>query len=479
MRKPIKSLFQNIGLAVLLNLLIKSVWILVNNVVQDRIGHADFGTYTALYSVGFLFIALSDLGVNQYSTKTLAKDKGLLKKLLPNLFGFKLLLSILYPFLMLGAGWLLGYEGTELYYLFILCLMQAMVQMFSFFRANFQAFQKFRLDAFASVLDRALLLIIIGYLLATKISLESYIFAAFISVGITMIVLYFTLVKAIGWVVPRINAKKIRELVKGTFPFAIITILYSVHDKVDQVMLERLLEEEKGDVETGLYAGAYRWVDAVSMYLWTVLPIFFAKFAYHIRSFKAQTKLLQFGQSIAAVPLIFISVFVFFYGDKLLFLFTHSNPDDLATMESAMKILFVAVAINGFFAIYSTLLTSTNHERFVSWMVFVSILINITLNFIFIPLHGAVASAYTTVVSYAFLSISYLIYIQFRLKVKIPWLTLVKLLGIGGVFAGIFFGLSLTPLPWWLVSGISGVILLGMTWFAGLIKPNQELELED
>ena len=103
---------------------------------------------------------------------------------------------------------------------------------------------------------------------------------------------------------------KFKGIVKQAFPFAIITILYSVHDKVDQVMLERMLPEPNGAHETGLYAGAYRWVDAVSMYLWTVLPIFFARFASKIHSPKAQTQLLEFGQAVAAIPMIFVSVFV-------------------------------------------------------------------------------------------------------------------------------------------------------------------------
>ena len=46
--------------------------------------------------------------------------------------------------------------------------------------------------------------------------------------------------------------------------------------KWDQVMLERMA----GDVPTGLYAAAYRWLDAFSMYLWIVLPMFFARFAF-------------------------------------------------------------------------------------------------------------------------------------------------------------------------------------------------------
>lgn len=444
--------------------------------VQDKIGHAQFGTYMALYSLGFLFIALSDLGVNQYATKTIAGDQSLMRKLLPDLFGLKLILSAIYPLFMVGVGWVLGYTGTELYYLFILCLTQAGIQLFSFFRANFQAFQKFRLDAFASVLDRTLLLAIIAYLLATKITFDSYIWATFVSVGVTMIILYFALVRTAGWVKPSLHLGRWRGLVKDAFPFAIITILYSVHDKVDQVMLERMLPGQKGDYETGLYAGAYRWVDAVSMYLWTVLPIFFAKFAFHIRSPKSLTNLLQMGQVVAALPMIFLSVFVFFHADKLLFLFKQSTPEELVVMESALRILFIAVLVNGMFAVYSTLLTSTNHERFVSWMVLASIVLNIVLNAIFIPEYGAIACSWTTVASYIFLSITYLIYISTQLQVKIPIITLLKLGLSGGIFTGIFYGLNQTALPWYISTGLAGVSLLVVAFLLKLHKMNTELE---
>lgn len=460
----------------MLNLAIKSAWILVNNLVQDEIGHELFGTYMALYSLGFLFIALSDLGINQYATKTIAGDQSLMRKLLPDLFGLKLVLSVLYPLFMVGVGWLLGYSGTELYYLLILCLTQAGIQLFSFFRANFQAFQKFRLDAFASVLDRTLLLGIIAYLLATKITIDSYIWATFLSVGLTMIILYFAMVKTTGWFAPKWQGKKIRALIKDAFPFAVITILYSVHDKVDQVMLERMLPGQKGDHETGLYAGAYRWVDAVSMYLWTVLPIFFAKFAFHIRSPKALTNLLQFGQVLAALPMIFVSVFVFFHADKLLFLFDHSTPAELVTMEASLRILFIAVLVNGVFAVYSTLLTSTNHERFVSWMVLVSILLNITLNAVFIPQYGAIASSWTTVLSYVFLSVTYLIYIATRLEVKIPYLTLGKLAAAGSLFAGAFYLLDQTSLAWYIATALAGLVLAGAALALKLHKINSELD---
>ena len=435
--------------------------------MQDEIGHEEFGTFTALYALGFLFIAFSDLGLNQYATKSLAEEPDRLKEAFPNLLSLKISLSALYPFFMVGVGYALGYSGQEISYLFFLCIAQAAAQMIAFFRANFQAFQKFRLDAFASILDRAMLLgIIIVLLLFRKISLESYIYAWIISLGVASIILYLAFLKIFGWIKPRFQVSRFKEMLKLSFPFAVITVLYSIHDKVDQVMLERLV----GDKETGLYAGAYRWVDATTMYLWTVLPIFFARFAHFVRNKEEQKRLLDFGQPIAALPMVFVAVFAFFYGDKLMFLFKHSSPEEIAYMSQCLWILFLAAGINGIFAIYSTLLTSTNHERFVSWMIGLSIVVNIVLNFIFIPKYGAIASACTTVTSYALLSITYVMYIQRKLDFDVSFLILGKIFLNAGLLIGIMYGLTLTPLPWFLSTGIAGILYLTSAYLSGLIK---------
>lgn len=454
----------------LLNLLIKTAWILVNNMVQNHVGNARFGLYLALYSFGFLFLAVADMGINQYTTKTLAAQPELLRRLFPNLFSLKVAFSTVYPVFMIGAGWVVGYRGEELYLLFLLCVVHSVLQINFFFRANFQAFQRFRFDAVASVLDRLLMLGIVVVLLLTEIDLEAYVFAYLLSAGLTLIVLYLFVLRMFGFIRPTWNAASVRELLKLSFPFALITILYSINDKVDQVLLERLIGGEDGRRETGIYGGAYRWVDATMMYLWTVLPIFFAKFAHHVEDPKELRRLLAFGQPIAAIPMLFAGMFGVIYGEKLLFQFTDCSPLELAQMTTCLRVLFLAVLVNGIFAIYSTLLTSTNHERFVSRMIAVSIVMNITLNCIFIPQFGAVASAWNTVFSFSFLSLSYLWYMHFKLPVKPAYGTLLRLLGIAALFGGGFWGMSLTSLPWWLVSALAGLLLLGLSYFAGMFK---------
>lgn len=469
----IKELFGNISLAVLLNLVLKSVWILANNVVQDTIGHSEFGTFGGLYSLGFLFIAFSDLGLNQYATRNLAGDPSKLQGAFPSLFGLKLILSMVYPVFMAGVGWTLGYTQDEIWLLVLLCSAQALAQMLAFFRSNFQAFQRFRLDAFASILDRSILLGIVLFMLwRRQMTLESYVWAWITSIGIATIILYVLFIRYHGLIAPTFKLGQFKEMVKSAFPFAIITILFSVHDKIDMVMLERLASKK----EAGLYAGAYRWVDAVTMYLWTVLPVFFARFAFFSKSQKDQKRLLDFGQPLAAIPMIFAFIFVLFYGEKMMFLFIDSEPEEVTYMTGLMKVLFGSVAINGTFAILSTLLTSTHREKPVSWLIFFSILLNFGLNLVFIPQHGAIASAWTTLASYSFLSLGYFLYMLIRMDFGMSGILFLKILLTSAISLGVIWGMDQLGMPWWLNTGMAGLACLGAVFAFGFIRFDKGIE---
>jgi O-antigen/teichoic acid export membrane protein len=434
--------------------------------VQDAIGHEDYGTFSALFALGFIFMALADLGVNQYATKTLAGQPERLRELLPDLFTIKLGLAVVYPVVLLGIGYLIGYRGQELLLLLVLCAVHVLMQLIGFFRSAFQAFQYLKLDAVASILDRAFILVILLVLLRAGIGLMSYTLAFLVSSGLTLLILYGASARLWGWMRPRLRSKEFSKLLKASLPFAVIMVLYSVNDKVDQVMLERIA----GDYETGLYSAAYRWVDTFMMYLWTVLPIFFARFAANARDTSALERLLHFGQGIVALPMIFLCGTIFVHGEKLFWLLGNSTPWEIAQMTAMLKVLFVAVLINSFFGIYSTVLTSTGHESFVSRMIALSILINVVLNFVFIPSHGGVAASWNTVVSYIFLSGTYVWYFSQKLTVRIPWAQLFKLTASAALFGAALVGLTFTPLPWWLSVGIAGLLLAGLGLGLKIVK---------
>lgn len=404
------------------------------------------------------------MGINLYVTKRLSSDQHNYKMIYANSFTFKIIACLIYPFFMVGIGWVLGYEADKLFFLFILSFAQALLQTVLFFRSNFQAKGFFKIDAFASVADKFFLLIIVLPLLYNGITLSSFIYAILVSVLVTFLFFYFFINKLFGWIKPQLDVKAISEILKWSFPFAVMGVLYAINEKVDMVMVERLGGVD-GQKNAGLYAAAYRWLDAFMMYLWTILPIFFAKFSIHHDNAQEQQKLLNIGQIITFIPMLFVASFVFIYGDKLFWMFSDSTSrEDLSTMTSLLQILFVTALMQGCFVIYGTFLNATGHEKNMSKIVLFSILLNILLNYIFIPISGPFAAAYATLVSTGAVSLAYIYYLYSKDTLKIPMFIIIKLSVIGVVFISIFYALTFTKLSWYINSIIAGIFLLIFTY---------------
>ena len=444
----------------LLNAVVKLLWVFTEMRIQNAVGHGQWGVYSALLSFSFLWVLFADMGINQYAVKVLAAHPEALKAKFPFLLSVKLLLSLLYPFIMIAGGCVWGYNREELSLLGWVALILSGMQLGMFFRSNLQAAQQFRLDGWASVLDRLLLLPVIGLLFMSGITLTGFVYARVATLLITVFIIWYWVIKIHGWHRPRWSQEEIKITLKNSFAFATTTLLFSLHDKIDQVMLKELY----GNEETGLYAGAYRWLDASSMYLWTVLPIFFAKFAHHSQNISAQNTLLKTGQWIAALPMIALSAFIYFYPELLLFPFSDSSPEEFETLRACLKVLFIAQLISGLYGIFSTILTATGHEKQVNYVIAFNILLNVVLNYLFIPQYGALACAWATVISYLLLVGCFGIYIYLRTPIQLPIRqSRGLLLQAGATFILLYFCRQ-QDLSWYIAGAIACLVQLPFAW---------------
>ncbi len=456
--RKIGKLYKNIVLAILLNLTIKPINLLLENIVQDRIGHEQYGLFAALNAFSFLFIVLLDLGINQYVTKKFATHGNIQSGQLASYFSIKLALSFLYPFLMVLLGYLIGYRHNEIQLLFLISLSYSLLQLIMYLRAKFQASQFFTIDSIASISDKSLLILLTSLLLLFGISLNLYVEArlitmvvAFVLVLIPAIKLYSFKAFSFNW-----NRQTWKNIVRKTYPFALITVLFSIHDKIDQVMIERML----GDRASGLYAGAYRWLDAFMMFLWIVLPMFFARFAFYKNNKQDLSKILTMSQIITGIPIIFVSGFVWFYGEQLFFLLGHSTASEIEEMTLCLKVLFIAVFIHGFFACLGTLLSATGGEHYMNKMLIISIVANIVLNVILLPKMGIMGAAIATVCSNLFVSISYLLYLVKKRDIVIVFSIYLKLALISAITLVSFYTCIVFAIEWWFASIITGMLIL-------------------
>ena len=480
MQRPapgLKRFFGSLSLAVLLNLLVKPGWVVLENLVQDRLGHAAFGLVAALSSLTVIAITLADLGLTQSGIRRTAAEPDFFAEHFPAMHGLRGVLNIGALAVLLGLGWALGYRGAQLALLAGLGGALLLTQYAQFLRGVFQGQQHFRTDAGLSVLEKVLLLAVVLALVAVPgaLTLRSYVGARLAAAAFTILLLYGLLRRFFGPVRARLSRPATRALLRQSLPFALITVLYGLNERVDMLMLERLASPR----EAGYYAGAYRWMDAIMMYAWTVLPMFFARFAGASARPPELRQLLGLGQRVVAVPLLFVVAFVLFRGEVAFWQFSHSTGAEVQRMSWCLKILFLNVLVHAFFAIYSTLLTSTGHERAVSGVVAVSVLLNIGLNLWLMPRYGALAGAANTLACVVFVSIGYVVLLARWTPVPVPGRLLARLLLAFGLLCGAWYVLRQgIYLSWWLETGIMAVVFGLIVLGTGLIRRSELKQLK-
>jgi O-antigen/teichoic acid export membrane protein len=88
-----------------------------------------------------------------------------------------------------------------------------------------------------------------------------------------------------------------------------------------------------------------------------------------------------------------------------MFLFDLRVNDKFGEGKMVIPIVMAALAIQGIYFFSIPFYITTNRTKALSVITIISALINIALNFILIPVYGLVGAAYSTLLSYVFLSV--------------------------------------------------------------------------
>lgn len=448
----------------------KPAWVFTENIVHTTIGHEAYGTYSSLFAIVLIFSVLADWGISNYAVHVVAGDKTRYASVFSSFFIIRVVITLFFPALMYGVGWLLGYEKDELLLLAIVALTQTFVYFLAFFRAKLQAFQAFKTDGFMSVLERIILIGMVIILLQTVFDLQLFVEVRFVAMLVAVLIGLIVVIKKYGRVKLRLSKKEVAESLKAALPFTIMTLLYAFNERVDMVMVERMHSK----YEAGLYAGAYRWYDALMMFVWLTQPIFFSKFSMAKGENSGASSLFNQGFLIVSIPMLFITPFLFFDGDILFFLFDQTKEIDIMKMNGLFKLLMISFIFNAFFVIKGTYLNASGYVKKVNWIILLSALLNAVLNYIFIPEYGAFAAGITTAISTGCLGLGYFVMVMLsRLRVDLK-----NLLGVFIAFTvsfGIYYYLKINidNIGVCLIGSSGGFILILMLFgITGKIKNN-------
>ena len=102
-----KKFLQNLFLLIVLNLLVKPLWIFgIDRQVQNLVGPEEYGLYFTIFNFSFLFFIFLDLGITNFNNRNIAQNNQLLNKHLAGIGTMKMMLGLLYALVIFMVAWL-------------------------------------------------------------------------------------------------------------------------------------------------------------------------------------------------------------------------------------------------------------------------------------------------------------------------------------------------------------------------------------
>lgn len=379
--------FKSLFLLLLLNAVIKPVWIFfIDRKVQLLTGEA-YGSYFSLLHLTLIPAVIADAGILAFYTRSVAADPLHAPLRFRYFFRVKLLLSVLYLLTTLLLALILFNGQTG--FILSLALLQVAGSFYLFFRSHISALQLFKADAFFSVADKTLVILVAGsiiYLPGLPVIINTELFV-FIQMGAFVL----ASIAALFFLAPHLNIKTgsltrypgFRKELKGALPYALVVLLMTILYRFDAFLLYQFHAD--GKTEASKYAGGFRLLDALNMTGFLVASFLLPLLSRGIN----QQNRLNVVKHCTGLLLTFSSVvagFCWFNKEWVCnLLYGSFYPDG----EQVVAASVLAIAGCSLVHIYGTVLTAAGEVKLLAICAGVFAALNITANFFVIPYYGA------------------------------------------------------------------------------------------
>ena len=471
-----KKLVTGLFWVLFLNLIIKPFWILGIEVgVQNAVGTEAYGFYFAVFNLAYIFNILLDVGITNFNTRNIAQSPQLIRKHLSGILTIKLLLFVLYVVVTYTVGMLLGYSSSQFKLLAILTFNQFLNSFILYLRSNFQGLLMFRWDSVISILDRLVMILICGCMLWGPFQSQFTIFtfactqtvAYLVSAALALILL----TRRTGLCRLRLNRLFSLAILKQSFPFAVLVLLMATYNRIDPLLLQQLLPGSLANTEVGIYAEAFRLLDALTTVTYLVsvplLPVY-ARLTKSVSNTEELNAVTQMAFSLTMVFSITSAVTLWHLANPLMELLYNEHATRSAQVFSILVFGIIPIGVT---YIFGTLLTAAGRLKQLNLMAVGALLANVGVNLVLIPRHGAMGSACASLVTQSLMALGQMILALHLFNIKITSNYVLRLTAF--TLFVVAANLLLPTFTWWVTLLIVGMASLALAFLLKLIDIKQ------
>lgn len=460
-----REFLLNIAFLLAINLVIKPLYLFgIDRSVQNMADQGAYGFYFELFNFTFLFQIINDLGLQTYNNRFIAQYPNLVGKYLSSLLSLKLWLGLIFALAVLLAGYFAGYLSEFPELLLGMAAIQFMNSMILFLRSNISGLGWYFTDSLLSVLDRTLLILVLGIPLMLGwwaeggFSIMWFVYAQLGAMSVTIFTASVLLWKASGGMRIRWQPVQHLALLRKAYPYALAIALMSIYTRIDGVMIGRLLSD--GKIQADWYASAYRLLDALNMigFLFaTLLLPMFSRMHADRNALKGLADLgikLIWSGAMTVVPAILL-----FRVPLMELLYANGNAysgDILGWLIACF------IPIGGGY-IFGTLLLAIGKQGWLNRFYALGIPVNIALNLFLLPVFKAEGAAIATLGTQLFIFFALLYsskrWLGFGISPGI-WLRSLLLLAVSAAMAWTAREFLFREFGWWTFLSVLGLGLL-------------------
>lgn len=396
-----RKFITNLGLLIFLNLMVKPFWMFgIDRGVQNAVGSEEYGLYFSLFNFSLILNILLDLGITNFNNRNIAMHNQLLSKHLSNVVVLKFLLAIVYAVVCFVVAFIIGYDSKQMFLLIFMVFNQFLLSFILYLRSNLSALHLFRTDSIISVLDRFVMILVCsillwGHLIDSPMKIEWFVYAQTGAYIFTTFFAFFIVFRKLEYFSFHFDRNFFIAFLKQSYPYALLILLMAFYNRIDSVMLERMLPD--GKAEAGIYAQSFRVLDAASMFAFLFAGLLLPIFSKMIKNNEPVNEILQLSFRLILIPaLIFVSACVLYGQDIMKLLYTHNHSDYSGQVFMYLIPGFIAVSIT---YIYGTLLTANGNLRYLNFLALAAMLLNVILNIILITHYKALGSAVSSLIT--------------------------------------------------------------------------------
>jgi O-antigen/teichoic acid export membrane protein len=470
-----RKFVTNLALLLALNLLIKTFWVLgIDRAVQNAVGTEQYGFYYAIFNFSFLLNILLDLGITNFNNKNIAQNNHLLSKHFSSIVVLRLLLAGIFGVVTLAGGWLIGYTPDMLKMLLTVLFNQILISFILYLRSNLAGLHQFKTDSIISVLDRFIMSVICLALLMKynepgSFQLKWFVYAQTFAYVLTFIITFLIVykkakVRSFQWRWPFFLM-----ILKKSYPYAVLVLLMTFYNRIDGVMLERLLPFRVGANEAGIYASAYRLLDAANMIAFLFAGLLLPIFALMIKLKQDVQEMVGLSFSLLVVPAIVVATCCAFFSYEWMdLLYRGEHIEESAAVFRILMCCFVPISAT---YIYGTLLTANGSLRELNLMAGTGMLLNVLMNFILIPKYQATGAAVSSITTQAFTCLAQVQMVRRTFRFKVDYSFIGRLLLFTGSCIAVNLMAHRLAHAWLLRFSLAATCCLLLAFALRLIRP--------